>query len=238
MLREGRGVRVVFPVGKTAYREAIVDTKTVAMSEAWWWFVDGWRLYKLAPWRWVIATLLWTIIVVGLVLLFSFAGAFLSILLFPIAYAGFLQGASELQRGRPLTIRHVFRGLTTPSKMLPLLFLGLLPIGFALASLTSVLLLGTFMPGLLVVTTLGILTSIAFLYACPLVMFAGVGPIRAIKSSYDACAKNIGASFIVILALLFMATATVITFGLGLFLAMPVGFCALYLSYTSIYGQS
>jgi hypothetical protein len=168
----------------------------VRMSEAWRWFVGGWRLYKLAPWRWLIATLLWTIIAVGLVLLFSFAGAFLSILLFPIAYAGFLQGASELQRGRALTIRHVFRGLTTPSKMLPLLFLGLLPIGFALASLTFVLLLGTFMPGLLAVTILGILV------------------------------------------LLFMATATVITFGLGLFLAMPVGFCALYLSYTSIYGQS
>ena len=65
----------------------------------------------------------------------------LSILLFPIVYAEFLQGASELQRGRTLTIRHVFRGLTTPSKMLPLLFLGLLPIGFALASLTFVLLL-------------------------------------------------------------------------------------------------
>jgi hypothetical protein len=216
-----------------------VDTKTVGMSEAWRWFVGGWRLYKLAPWRWLIATLLWTIIAVGLVLLFSFAGAFLSILLFPIVYAGFLQGASELQRGGELTIRHVFRGVTTRSKILPLLFLGLLPIGFALASLTFVILLGgTFMPGLLVVTTLGIPTSIAFLYACPLVMFAGVGPIRAIKSSYDACAKNIGASFIVILALLFMAMATVFTFGLGLFLAMPVGFCALYLSYTSIYGQS
>lgn len=200
-----------------------MDTKTVAMSEAWWWFVGGWRLYKLAPWRWLIATLLWTIIVVGLVLLFSFAGAFLSILLFPIAYAGFLQGASELQGGRVLTIRHVFPGLTTPSKMLPLLFLGLLHIGFALTSLTFVILLGgTFMPGLLAVTILGILTSIPFLYACPLVMFAGVGPIRAIKSSYGACAKNIGVSFIVILALLFMATATVITFGLGLFLAMPI----------------
>jgi len=125
-----------------------------------------------------------------------------------------------------LTIRHVFPGLTTPSKMLPLLFLGLLPIGFALASLTSVLLLGTFMPGLLAVAILGILTSIAFLYACPLVTFAGVGPIQVIKSSYDACAKNIGASFIVILALLFMATATVITFGLGAVRKLPLQLCA------------
>jgi hypothetical protein len=58
-------------------------------------------------------------------------------------------------------------------------------------------------------------------------MFAGVGPIRAIKSSYDACAKNIGASFIVILALLFMAVATMFTFGLGLFFGDARGFLRL-----------
>lgn len=214
-----------------------MDTKTVGMREAGRWFVGSWRLYALAPQRWLIATLAWTAIAAGLTLMFSFVGVLIGSLLFPIAYAGYLLGARELQHGRVLAIGHVFRGLTTPSRILPLLFLGLLPVGFTFALVISAVYLGTIAPALLVVAPLGILTFVALLYACPLVIFTGISPWLAMKSSYDACGKNLGALMVIILILLSLAIATVATFGLGLLVAMPVGLCTLYLSYTNIYGQ-
>lgn len=213
-------------------------TKMVGMREAGRWFAGGWRLYALAPRRWLIATLAWTSIAAGLTLMFSFVGILIGSLLFPIAYAGYLVGARELQHGRVLTVGHVFRGLSTPSIILSLLFLGLLPIGFTFALVISAVYLGTIAPAVLVVAPLGILSFLALLYACPLVIFAGIGPWLAMKSSYDACGENLGALMVIILILLSLAMATVATFGLGLLVTMPVGFCTLYLSYTSIYGQS
>jgi uncharacterized membrane protein len=98
--------------------------------------------------------------------------------------------------------------------------------------------LGAVLPGLIVVAPLGIMTFVALLFSCPLVMFVGVRPIPAIKSSYEACGKNLGPLLVIVVSLMLLAVGSVITLGLGLFVAMPLSCCTLYLSYMSIYGQS
>jgi hypothetical protein len=185
----------------------------------------------------MMAALIWLLLEAGLVLLLQVLGIVIGALVFPMLYAGFLHGARELDQGGELSIGHVFRGFTRPSRILPLLFLGLLPLSFEMITL-GFFLLGAVLPGLIVVAPLGIMAFVALLFSCPLVMFVGVRPIPAIKSSYEACGKNLAPLLVIVVFLMLLAVSSVITLGLGLFVAMPLSCCTLYLSYMSIYGRS
>lgn len=185
------------------------------------------------------ATFIWLLLEAGLTLLLQVLGIMIGALVFPMFYAGFLHGARALDQGGELYIGHVFRGFTRASRILPLLFLGLLPLSFELITLGIFdALLGAILPALMVVAPLGIMTFVALLFSCPLVMFVGVRPIPAIKSSYKACGKNLAPLLVIVVFLMLLAVGSVITLGLGLFVAMPLSCCTLYLSYMSIYGQS
>ena len=188
----------------------------------------------------MMATFIWLLLEAGLTLLLQVLGIMIGALVFPMLYAGFLRGARELDRGGKLSIGHLFRGFTRASRILPLLFLGLLPLSFEMITLVifDALLLDTILPGLMVVAPLGIMVFVALLFSCPLVMFVGVRPIPAIKSSYKACGKNLAPLLVIVVFLMLLAVGSVITLGLGLFVAMPLSCCTLYLSYMSIYGQS
>jgi hypothetical protein len=209
------------------------------MGQAWRWFVGGWRLFKRDPRTWMMATFIWLLLEAGLVLLLQVLGIMIGALVSPMLYAGFLHGARELDQGGELSIGHVFRGFTRASRILPLLFLGLLPLSFEMITLGIFdALLGDVLPGLMMVVPLGIITFVALLFSCPLIMFVGVWPIPAIKSSYEACGKNLAPLLVIAVFLTLLAVGSVITLGLGLFVAMPLSCCTLYLSYMRIYGQS
>jgi hypothetical protein len=209
------------------------------MGQAWRWFVGGWRLFKRYPRTWMMATFIWLLLEAGLTLLLQVLGIMIGALVFPMLYAGFLHGARKLDQGGELSIGHAFRGFTRASRILPLLFLGLLPLSFEMITLGIFdALLGDVLPALMVVAPLGIMAFVALLFSCPLVMFVGVRPIPAIKSSYKACGKNLAPLLVIVVFLMLLAVGSVITLGLGLFVAMPLSCCTLYLSYMSIYGQS
>jgi uncharacterized membrane protein len=191
----------------------------------------------------MMATFIWLLLEAGLGLLLQVLGIMIGALVFPMLYAGFLHGARELDQGGEISIGHLFRGFTRASRILPLLFLGLLPLSFEMITIGIFDgafddLLGDVLPGLMAVAPLGIMAFVALLFSCPLVMFVGVRPIPAIKSSYEACGKNLAPLLVIMVFLMLLAVGSVITLGLGLFVAMPLSCCTLYLSYMSIYGQS
>src|SRR5205823_4561903 len=200
-----------------------IHVNTVRMGQAWRWFVGGWRLFKRYPRTWMMATFIWLLLEAGLTLLLQVLGIMIGALVFPMLYAGFLHGARALDQGGELSIGHVFRGFTRASRILPLLFLGLLPLSFELITLGIFdALLGAILPTLMVVAPLGIMAFVALLFSCPLAMFVGVRPIPAIKSSYKACGKNLAPLLVIVVFLMLLAVGSVITLGLGLFVAMPL----------------
>lgn len=212
--------------------------EAVEVIQAWRWIADGWRLFNRDPQTWMMATFIWLWLEIGLALLLPYLGLMIGTLVLPMLYAGFLHGARELDQGGEFSIGHVFRGFTRASRILPLLFLGLLPLSFEITLVIFGAFLGTVLPGLMAVAPLGIMAFVALLYSCPLVMFVGIRPIPAIHSSYEACAKNLAPLLVIVVFLMLLAVASVITLGLGLLVAMPLSCCALHLSYMSIYGQS
>jgi uncharacterized membrane protein len=78
--------------------------------------------------------------------------------------------------------------------------------------------------------------SIALLYACPLVMFAGVRTATALKGNLEAFRKNPLPLLLFGAIWLGLSILAAIPIGLGFLVLLPVTICALYCSYRDIYG--
>jgi uncharacterized membrane protein len=160
----------------------------------------------------------------------------------PALFAGLLYGAAELDNSRALNIEDMFRGLTDPVKRIPLLKLGVVTVAATIPLLIVRLMLGggAFLKllGTLLAIALAGTIAVLLIYACPLVMFAGVDPVEAVKNSIEACRKNtvplaiLGGGFLV------AAMIAAIPMWLGFLILLPVTVCTLYMSYKHLYGQA
>jgi len=97
---------------------------------------------------------------------------------------------------------------------------------------------GGAMLGLLVIVTFAALMSMALLYAVPLVFFARLDPVAAIKRSFGACWRNIGPLTIAGLIYLGLAAVASLVFFLGFLILIPVALGAVYASYRAIFEGS
>jgi uncharacterized membrane protein len=88
---------------------------------------------------------------------------------------------------------------------------------------------------MLLMSTIGLLLSMAFFYAVPLIMFAAAKPVAALKSSFAACLANILPLLLFSVVYIVLAAVAVIPFGLGLLVLLPVTFGAVYASYRDVY---
>ncbi|HYY17166.1 MAG TPA: hypothetical protein VE965_11085, partial [Gammaproteobacteria bacterium] len=77
------------------------------------------------------------------------------------------------------------------------------------------------------------------IYACPLVMFAGMDPVEAVKNSIDTCRKNIApmAIFFGGMFLLVVVMAAILPLWPGFLVLLPVTVCTVYASYKDLYSQ-
>jgi hypothetical protein len=158
----------------------------------------------------------------------------------PLLYAGLLfafREAGEGQAPHPVSLLHV---LGQPAKRVPFVVLGLLTVGLYgfLGAATLAMVEGPRFamestPGLWdqigwVIRILAgfggfiffLLIQLASVYATPLVLFAGVGPMDAVRSSFNACSKNWRAILICLIILLilgFVATILALFSGYVIF---------------------
>jgi uncharacterized membrane protein len=228
---------------------------------AWW--SEGWRLFLGSPGIWLVITILYLAIMIGLSLV-PVIGQIASMLLHPAMSAGLILGCRALDRGGELTVSHLFAGFS--DKLGPLVILALLYLAgwIVIAAVAFVLLIavigvgsiGALLTGSGIEASLSLLSAfglgallallVAALFAIPLLMafwFApalivlrGDEPFAAMKTSFDACLRNIPPFLIYgLLGVLFAMLAS-IPLGLGWFVLAPVYAATVYASYKDIFG--
>jgi Predicted integral membrane protein len=235
-----------------------MQAQGVDMGKGLAWYGDGWEIFTRNPGMWIVLMIL-LLVIAAVLNLVPLLGPLLFALLLPGLFGGALYAARAASEQREMDVSHLFIGFKDSATRNALLVLGAVLLGANILFLFLALLLigsGMGMAGmlhqgehemlaaglgmgmllaLLLLLLLGMLLSMTFLYAVPLVMFAAAEPVAAMKSSFSACLNNVLPLLLFGVIYIVLATIAVLPFGLGLLVLLPVTFGALYASYRDIY---
>jgi hypothetical protein len=219
-----------------------MEARSVEPNAVQSWVVRGWQLFVKNPGMWIFLTFIGLVVDVILALFpLRLLGSLALAVITPALFSGLLYGAAELDNGRSLNVEDLFRGLTDPVKRIPLLKLGVVTVVAAIPGSIGLLMFkgGMFLTliGSLIVAALSVAVAVALIYACPLVMFAGMDPVEAVRNSIDTCRKNIVPIAVFGGMFLFAAVVAAIPLWLGFLVLLPVTVCAVYASYKDLYSQ-
>jgi hypothetical protein len=230
---------------------------------AWW--SEGWRIFAAAPLLWVGLTIVLVVIMLALGFV-PVLGTIVQTLLWPVLFGGLLLGCHAMAQGRPLEFRHLFAGFEG-GRLRPLLILGAIAfaVGAVIAVAIMILLfgaigfsgivgllsgdtytgmmsamagmgIGTFVAIPIVIALYG-LFLLAYWFAPALVVLNRADPIAAMKASWDASWKNIGALFFCGLIFIGLAIVASIPVALGWLILMPMSVGAGYASWREVFGE-
>lgn len=232
----------------------LVGVKGVAAGRGLSWFGEGFEIFKLAPWIWILNVVLFVVILALLSLIPVVS--ILSSLLGPVFVAGLILGCRDLDEGNELKVSHVFAGFQNRAG--PLIGLGainlILTILLVVVMFGVMFVMGDFDPEawetdqiteqqamsmilpVLVMTLFMIPLLMLFWFAPTLiVLHDDVGIIEAMKLSFLGCVKNVLPFLIYgIVGFILMIVAS-IPFGLGWLVLGPVLFGTIYASYKDIF---
>jgi uncharacterized membrane protein len=227
-----------------------VGIRTVDTGRATAWISEGWGLFKQAPGIWIALLVIYFVIAVvaGYI---PVIGSLALSLLAPVFSYGFLAGARDLQAGQALKIEHLFAGFKSPH-LGNLIMLGLLSlaVGVVLALLAGFGMVGAVMTGgesaaglgallgSLIVLLLVLVLLAALFFATPLVGFAGMGPVDAVKMSFAATLQNWLPLLVWGLIALVLSVIGAIPFGLGLLIVAPLLLASYWCACRDILGVS
>ena len=222
-----------------------MEAKSVEPNAVQSWVVRGWQLFVKNPGMWIFLTFIGLVVGVMLVLFpLRLLGILALAVIIPALFSGLLYGAAELDNGRSLNVEDLFRGLIDPVKRIPLLKLGVVTVVAAIPGSIGLWLMfkgGIFLTliGSLIIAAVSVAVAVALIYACPLVMFAGMDPVEAVKNSIDTCRKNIGpmAIFLGGMFLLVAVMVAILLLWPGFLVLLPVTVCTAYASYKDLYSQ-
>jgi uncharacterized membrane protein len=229
------------------------------------WWTEGWRVFTAAPLVWI-GMLIALVVMMAVLHVVPVLGNLAQIVLWPVIAGGLFLGCHALARGRPLEFSHLFAGFNE-GRAGGLMILGLVSMAVTLAFAMLIMLfifgaggmsvLAAVMHGdastalagaiagismaALVVTPVVIVLATLFLmawwFAAPLVAINRAPPFDALKASFDASWKNIGALTVFGLVYLVLAIVASIPFGLGWLVLGPVAIGANYASWREVYGD-
>lgn len=222
------------------------------------WYADAWNIFKGQIGMWLLLVVIYLAVAIVLNII-PLIGGLAFTLISPALAGGLYLAAREAEAGRPLDAKMLFQPLMDEHTRGPMLTLGGVSIAFSIVLMltlitvmggsagTSALLgqdpeamqaqmAGAGVAGLLTVLLLSLVFFMAMLYAAPLVLFAGVPPIQALKLSLKAALGNWLALLVFSLILIPLAIIASLPFMLGWLFLMPVIFIAMYSSYRDIFG--
>lgn len=232
----------------------LVGVKSVAAGRGLSWFGEGFDIFKLSPWIWILDVVLFFVILALLnaIPLISI----LSSLLGPVFVAGLILGCRDLDEGNDLKVSHVFAGFQHRAG--PLIGLGainlILTILFVVIMFSVMFVMGNFDPAawetgqmteqqamslilVVLVMMLFMIPLLMLFWFAPtlIVLHEDVGIIEAMKLSFLGCIRNI-LPFLVygIVGFILMIVAT-LPFALGWLVLGPVLFGSVYASYKDIF---
>ncbi|MCE9549823.1 MAG: hypothetical protein K8R50_02245 [Betaproteobacteria bacterium] len=236
-----------------------MESRSVNASNGWNWIRDGFALVRLSPVIWIALFLIYLLI--GVVLTFiPMVGSILLNLLAPVFIAGFMLGCRALENGEELEINHLFIGFKQNTSQL-ITVGGLYLAGvIVIAGITLIFTGGSFLTAMsahqhdiehagaaavaagggMLFAALFILAALvplmmAYWFAPILVVFHDMQAKDAMKTSFDACMKNIMPFLVYSLISMGLIFLAAIPFGLGLFVLIPTMTASLYSSYKDIF---
>lgn len=243
-----------------------MEARVVAAGRGWRWLADGFALFRKSPAMWIALTLalalMWTAS-----LIIPILGPLLFNLLSPVFFAGLMIGCRALERDGGLEISHLFSGFRQQAASLvtvggvylvgTIVVFGLVFLSADGAKLPALM----SKPGTDLESMRGAMRDLALAFAIGaaaylpllmlvwfaplLVVFDGLVPFEAMKLSFAACFKNVGAFLVygvAILALWIMLSLPAVLGAVGAVLviallvtSIPVLFCSIYASYKDIF---
>lgn len=220
------------------------------------WILSGFYLFRKAPLAWVFVcfTLMLIAITMSLVPLL---GKFIFTLISPVFLAGIMLGCRDMEQGKSIEITHLFVAFKTNSA--PLITIGgiyligqILIIGLVMliggSQMTDMLLYGkrvdeselmgvmsNMLTSSLIALTLSIPLMMASWFSPLLVAFHNVPPIVAMQRSFFACLKNFIPFQVYGITLIVLTILSIMPYGIGLIVLIPVIFTSIYVSYKDIF---
>jgi uncharacterized membrane protein len=223
------------------------------------WLTEGWRVFAAVPGVWIAITIV--LIVIHLLLsVIPGIGQIASVLLTPVFAAGLMECSRTSTEGGALLFEQMFVGFRRNTANL--VMVGVLTlVGFTLISIAAFTMLGVIggtallgaiqsgsfstielgsaflalLLALLIWMLLALPLTMAIWFAPALVMFDGVAPFNAMKSSFRASLHNWLSLSIYGIVLFMLGIIAAIPFGLGFLVLIPVMAISVYLSYRDIY---
>jgi uncharacterized membrane protein len=234
-----------------------MQARTVAMANGWRWIVGGFQLFRRQPLVWML--LVGSLMLIGLAsTLLQPVGPLVTSLLTPVFIAGLMNACRVTERGGEPDLSHLFsafRGHAAPLVTVGGVYLvgNIIAVAVvlmnagqealqvvlsktrneaamaqALRDLSSGLLAGTlvFMPVLMAVW-----------FAPLLVVFRGMTPVAAMKSSLLSCWRNLLPFMLYGAAVAVLWILATIPLMLGLIVLLPVMVCSIYAAYRDLYPE-
>ncbi len=223
---------------------------TVDAGRGMAWIGHGWEIFKVAPGPWIGLAVVYFVLVI-VVNFVPFLGPLALNLLMPVLIGGIMLGCKSLDDGGELSVSHLFAGFS--NNFGNLVLVGLIYLGGFVAIMLIAFLLGTvvgvgaaftgagkmsFVPALLVglVALLALIPlAMALWFAPALVIFHGVAPFEAMKTSFFTCLKNFVPFLLYGIVVFVLAILASIPIFLGWLVLMPVLLASMYAGYRDMF---
>lgn len=236
-----------------------MQSRTVSAANGWNWIRDGFRLFMQSPAIWIALFLIY-LLIGGVLSIIPLLGPIVLHLLAPVFIAGFMLGCRALENEQELEINHLFAGFKQNTSQLVtvggiylagiILIAGVIFMasgGAVLSALTvnshdverASAAAAAAGGGVMLVALLGLSALIplmmAYWFAPILVVFHDLTAADAMKTSFNACLRNIlpFTVYSVVAAVLIILAA--IPFGIGLVVLIPTMMASLYVSYKDVF---
>lgn len=236
---------------------AATDPRTVDAGRGVTWWTEAWGLFSKHIGMWLVMSLV--MLAIFLVLnVIPILGSLAASLIAPAFVGSWMLAARKVDGGGTPDLNDLFTGFK--DTLGPLLVVGALvlaisivvgviagalgfgAVGAMVASGTRgsaggmMAALGTGMLAGLFVLAMAFIAGVALWFAPALIVFRGMPPVDALKSSLSASLKNVGPFLVFGLLYLVAALLASIPFGLGWVVLVPLTLLAMYVSYRDVYG--
>ncbi len=229
-----------------------LESRQVSAGQAWVWIVGGFELFKANPVMWIVILLIYLAIIIPISLV-PVIGSVVSTLLAPVFAAGMMWGCKALVNKQDLEINHLFEGFKKNTAqliavggiyMLSLLVIMVMVVMSLNKEVVELLMKGQELsPEQASAMMLPILFAMLFIvpilmaywYAPVLIGLHNLTAVEAMKLSFSACLKNMLPFLLYGLIFTLILVVSIIPFGLGLVVAVPVMMTSLYISYVDVF---
>jgi uncharacterized membrane protein len=241
------------------------EQRQLAAGDGIGWWGESWRIFCAAPTTWLGILVLFVVLSIALVLV-PIVGSLIHTVLTPVFAGGVMLGCHALARGEPLRVGHLFEGFQG-SRFAPLCVLGLiwLALIFVVAvimvatifvtlgasGLAAIMDFGTAnldysalaSAGIslavvgLIALALALLVAMAYWFAPALVVLNGETPVNALRKSFAASMRNIGAFLLYGIIYIGLAIVASIPMGLGWLVLGPMVVGSCYAGWRTIFSR-